>query len=428
MTFTHLIYMCIVNVLETILIGKYIFERQSRKASWCCLAVLLTWAVCYLEYRTDIPELIAELSQSVVLMIVYYKQTENKLLRYIFLSFLGIVTVESLLWSMVYLFPSVDLTELRTDAVVLGSGCVGILFWIWLVLAKKKYKWKMGTFFRNLSSKDACLFSVSMLIIQFLFGCIQGFYLEEMNATLKRVAVAFCILVVVMMVAVFMYLGNVVQKKHYLEEIQRMNQEFWQVQKQYFEQSKARYEQLKAFRHDVREHFQILQLLIDQEQYKKADDYIGRIQQGKILKTIEYTGNVVSDALIQDVFGRYMGQDDWHFSFNGKMPEQIPLDEMDLCILLSNAFRNAKEAMENCETKDFCMTAGQTASEICIIIENSVNSTAIDVEKTQKDDKSVHGYGVANMKKVIESYDGEISWKLVNARMVVRIYIPFNPK
>lgn len=281
-----------------------------------------------------------------------------------------------------------------------------------------------GSFFSKLFKKDAGLICVSMLIIQFLFGCVQGFYLEEMNAVSKRIAVAFCIMVVIIMITVFMYLGNVVQKKHYLEKIQKMNQEYWQVQKQYFEQSKVRYEQLKAFRHDVREHFQVLQLLINQKQYKKADSYIRRIQQGKILKAIEYTGNVICDALIQDVFGRYMGEEDWHFFFNGKMPEQIPLDEMDLCILMSNAFRNAREAIESCVTKEFCLTVGQTKSELCITIENTVSSVNINVENTKKNDKSVHGYGVANMKKVVESHEGEIFWKIINNRMVVTIYIP----
>lgn len=153
MTWNRLIYMIVVNVFETVLIGESIFERQSRKIQWRCFAVLLTWVICYLEFWTGIPELIVEFSQAAVIMIFYYKQTENRLPRYIFLSFLGITTVESLLWSMVYLIPFVDMVTLRSEGVLLGSGCVGGLFWIWLALAKKRYQWKMGAFFRNFSKK-----------------------------------------------------------------------------------------------------------------------------------------------------------------------------------------------------------------------------------------------------------------------------------
>lgn len=328
--------------------------------------------------------------------------------------------------SICYLYPIADPAVLKNNPYLLGSGVAGFFVWCGLLGLIRFRHWKTAEFFRNISHAGVILLCVGILSVISLFACIQGFYLEEMPPNGKRISVLFCIIVVIIMIAVFLYLGNVVMRKQYLEDIKEANRNYLNAESAYLELTKSRYEELKGFRHDIKGHIMVMELLIQDGKYDRLQEYINRIQDEQILRNVNYTDNIIVDSIIQDEFGSYMDQSDWDVSFMGKMPEDVPMDEMDLCILISNALRNAREELEQCERKIFRMEIKQNDEEYCIMISNSVRSRSkdIDIERTAKKDTENHGYGIRNMRKAVENNNGQISWNVQGEMMTVTVYLP----
>lgn len=424
MTFHFWIYSCIIGNLEFFLLGSVFFGLEWRSRGSRIVAPVLAAAVGWLCYLVGMVQVYAHLLWIFLFLGVGYRLSWRRLTRYTVLMYLFNTLLDEILWSICFLFPVPLVADLRNDIYVLGSGVVGFVLWCVLCVFIQKRGWKSSEFFKELSVKETVLFCNGIFIILCLFALVQGFYLGEMNESLGRAAVAFCIMVVILMIGIFFYLGFLVKRREYLEEIREADRNYLQAQRQYLEQSMRRQEELKGFRHDVREHFQVMELLVEKERLEELKNYLKRIQEGNILQTMTYTGNVIADALFHDVFGEVYDREEWSFSFLGRFPEELPLDEMELCILLSNAFRNAREALEKCEQKRFYMEIRDSETELGIQIENSAAFGEINIEQSSKTAKEEHGYGVKNMRKVVEKHDGEISWEGDGERMIVRIYLP----
>ena len=56
-------------------------------------------------------------------------------------------------------------------------------------------------------------------------------------------------------------------------------------------------------------------------------------------------------------------------------------------------------------------------------ISNSADEKAGELLVTSKSNREFHGYGVNNMRSVVEKYDGEIIWEYGDGRFVVSIII-----
>ena len=97
---------------------------------------------------------------------------------------------------------------------------------------------------------------------------------------------------------------------------------------------------------------------------------------------------------------------------DGRIPEQIELMPVDLCTILSNALDNAIEAVENMEEElRFIRLEMSSQGKLLFFrFSNPVKKDA-DIAKlgvsTKKDIKN-HGFGLLNIKYVVEKYNGQM--------------------
>lgn len=171
--------------------------------------------------------------------------------------------------------------------------------------------------------------------------------------------------------------------------------------------------ELRIFRHDIRNRLLSLIGLIKDNETEKALQTMESSLDWLNQKTnnIVNSGNPVIDAILQSKL--HLAKDKGIIiDIYIKISENIKIDEIELGIILGNALDNAIEAVEyilenNNKHIEFKMIT--VADRISVSIKNPVNKN-IDTNKlfSTKSDKELHGYGIKSIKTISQKYDGMV--------------------
>lgn len=175
-------------------------------------------------------------------------------------------------------------------------------------------------------------------------------------------------------------------------------------QREYVEESRIRYEQTQSFRHDIKSHFLSLKGLLEQSELQKAKDYLGKLE--CISESLSYpckTGNIVVDTLLNSKLS-IADKNGIKVECTVKIPSSSILEDMDLCILFSNAVDNAVHACREMENGDlFIRISGKQKGDFLMIeVENSCSFNG----------RYEKGIGLSNMETVVEKYHGAMTTEL----------------
>ncbi len=207
--------------------------------------------------------------------------------------------------------------------------------------------------------------------------------------------------------------------QHYL------NQKYLIVQKENYEYLEYREEETKRFRHDYRNHLNSLQILCKGKRYEDLENYLDNISErfNDYNKYISVCNSFV-DAILNYYYQK-ISKSGIKFNISGKMPIACNIVMFDLCTIISNLLDNALEAVENNKREEKWIEMTFRYDDLMIYC-NVVNPYCgeLNIYKnkimTKKNTKS-HGYGLANVKKSVELYNGSIEIKTENGLFVVLI-------
>ena len=100
----------------------------------------------------------------------------------------------------------------------------------------------------------------------------------------------------------------------------------------------------RAYRHDLRHHLQYITACIENEQYEQALQYIHSISEEiEASQTDLLLRNEAANLILSSFADRAKAQS-IPLAVHAVLPNQLPLAESDLCVLLSNALENAIHA------------------------------------------------------------------------------------
>lgn len=143
---------------------------------------------------------------------------------------------------------------------------------------------------------------------------------------------------------------------------------------QYVEEAKARYEETKSFRHDIKNHITVVKELLQRGKPEQALNYIANMDdKQKELSFPCATNNPVVDILIENKLGiaKSMGID---ANCSLILPYPCLVRDIDFGIILSNALDNAIHACKNMDSdaeKYIRVTGHMQGDFILLEIENS---------------------------------------------------------
>ena len=184
-----------------------------------------------------------------------------------------------------------------------------------------------------------------------------------------------------------------------------------QQQKQYqmmFEENEV----IHKLRHDQKN---FIIGLLSQIQNKDYDEMVkqlnAQLQELQAGSGQNICGNSVIDTIINYKISEAKKKNikiDFHY----KGLHNIQISGIDLAILLGNALDNAIEAtekIEETEKRTVELYIYLKGNQLVVIIENNVIQN-VDVEHLQTEKTGNHGYGVVNMKSVVNKYAGSLSF------------------
>lgn len=168
-------------------------------------------------------------------------------------------------------------------------------------------------------------------------------------------------------------------------------------------------ENLKVFRHDVKNHVLSLKTLIENNDNKGTLDYLESVF-ACIDNSNEFSksGNSEIDSILNyklnkaDSFGIKA-------NISIKVPEKLNIRPFDLSVVLGNLLDNAIEAARNCEEKSIKISAELDRNVLYINVSNSFDGELKYEGKkliTTKEDKENHGMGLRSVQQSLEKYNG----------------------
>lgn len=190
-------------------------------------------------------------------------------------------------------------------------------------------------------------------------------------------------------------------------------------------------EEFHEEKHDLINELIVLKNLICKENHKEAVETIDSIINGCHLgERISNTGNSTVDAIINFKYA-VAGEYGINFKLNIFIPEEMPVEQKDLGVVLGNALDNAIEAVKNCRhsEKKIEISMG-IKKEACVLViknpfENEIKKDRMGEIVSNKRDKRRHGYGLKSIRKIADKYQGEAIVTIENGIFMMTIILNF---
>lgn len=173
-------------------------------------------------------------------------------------------------------------------------------------------------------------------------------------------------------------------------------------QENYVKEAKARYQQTASFRHDIKNHLTVLAELLKAGEAGKAGEYLenlGDISAG--LSFPVWTGNVTLDALLGSKYS-LARQKGIEVQCEIKLPGDAGIEDIDWCIVFSNAVDNAIKACEDVKEGEryIRISNRRKGNFYAVSVENSCRE---DIERVPKE-----GTGLFNIRTVVQKNRGTV--------------------
>lgn len=186
------------------------------------------------------------------------------------------------------------------------------------------------------------------------------------------------------------------------------------TQKTYVAQAQMRYEKTRSFRHDVKNHLSVLNGLLKSGNTIQAVDYLEKLDTATAdLSFPFHTGNPVVDIVLGDKLQLAMANN-IRLEVSLLIPPKCQIDDLDLCVIFTNALDNALHACKELEKDAFIRVTGHCQGSFYMLkFENTCLPNPFF---------SI-GTGLSNIKAVAEKYGGSMAAELSGSRFHLNVLL-----
>ncbi len=196
------------------------------------------------------------------------------------------------------------------------------------------------------------------------------------------------------------------------------------MQLKHFDEILVAQNKIKKFKHDFQHYIIGLQAYLDNDDCCGAKEHIQSLKEiFNSGKGIVETGNTALDAVIstKKAIAENKGI---FFQTKIQIPERIPVDATDICIIFGNALDNAIEACEKVKnrSKQISLTMiCQDETVFCKIVNTADIKNSLLM--TSKYDKSNHGFGLESIRTALEKYNSNPTIELTEKEFTLKFVV-----
>lgn len=187
-----------------------------------------------------------------------------------------------------------------------------------------------------------------------------------------------------------------------------------EIRKQYAENVKYRYDEIRLIRHDMKQSYTVLETLLLENRTSEAIEYI-RTGKSAITKTevIIDVGNDFVNSILNSKLStaKELGIE----VICSSVKDISGIEDVDLCTLLGNMLDNAIEAAEQCPPEKRLIEVKITSSDEKVVIHtmNSIKNSVLNGNselKSTKKNPLEHGFGVKSIRLIAKKYSGTVNY------------------
>lgn len=187
--------------------------------------------------------------------------------------------------------------------------------------------------------------------------------------------------------------------------------EYYYNQCQYMQQSEKK---INSFRHDVKNQLDMIYELLKYESKSNIKEYVEKLEKNLGSNSVySKTGNIALDSILNLKLSQAK-QKGIQIICESEIPEDLQLNASDLMVILGNLLDNSITAAEKVKENPFIkIWVSYSKGMLFISIENAYCGKIIEINGhllTTKNNKEHHGYGLSNVKKVLEAYHGMVEF------------------
>lgn len=200
------------------------------------------------------------------------------------------------------------------------------------------------------------------------------------------------------------------------------------IREEYYLSLEQQQEKIRKLRHDMNNHFQMLQTYLAQGDAGKAREYLEQLN----ISALQYGGrrfcrDTALNAMLNDRYDK-LTETGADVHFNLSIPEINGIENVDLCTILSNSLDNAIEAVKKIrstqERKVSLKAVYEKGYFSCRLANSKCNQITVQNGRylSDKPEKN-HGYGIENMKAIVEKYGGRLHIEYTEKEFILFLYI-----
>lgn len=185
-----------------------------------------------------------------------------------------------------------------------------------------------------------------------------------------------------------------------------------QVMGHQYEEIKSIYINMRGWRHDYHNHLQVMKAQLALGNLAEARQYLDELERDlDRVDTYVKSGNLMVDAILNSKLSLAQ-QKEIAVNCKAQVPEQIPVEDVDLCVILGNLLDNALEACEQIPKKQRFLRVYMIVnkSQLYLSVQNAAKEELnFDERNYITSKRGNHGFGMKRVKAMVDKYEGYLN-------------------
>ena len=267
-------------------------------------------------------------------------------------------------------------------------------------------------------------------IVPSIFIVLNIFMVPTYRSTLYtgRILAGYVVISLVLLAILVLFYAMFLAMANGLNRNARLQQEnhFLSLQKERYANLQTAIEETRQARHDMRHHFLRLSSMAERGDLDEIKKYLSNMMEKMSGMSLHFCENQAADSIISH-YAALAAKEEISFKAAIELPAEIPTDEIDLCLVLSNLLENAVEASirtEKSRRKINLEVRLHHTHLILIQVENAFSGQIQEKNEVfQSSKRDGNGIGIESVRRISEKNGGSSSFQYKNGIFTAKIIL-----
>lgn len=197
--------------------------------------------------------------------------------------------------------------------------------------------------------------------------------------------------------------------------------------KKYCDEVESMYAKMRGWRHDYHNHIQAMQASMALGRYEEVCGYLRQLNDDlSNVDTVVKTGRVMIDAILNGKIS-IAARNGIAVNARAKIPEELQINDVDLCVIIGNLLDNAIEENKKLEAEKRFLRVymGLKNTQFYIAVTNAAGKKQKRMGAIFSSSKGAeHGFGLTRVKGIVRKYDGIFSADSEDGGFTAEVLLP----